>query len=375
MVYDQNRISLHKEYIDVPPLKEGPSEPLKIVVNRLTPLEMCFDLIHVDASLANAFRRTMIAEVPTIAFERVYMKNNTSIIPDEVLAHRIGLVPIKCHPKWMSWCKDVKNDSECTDTDTLVFNLKIKCDYKRVPKGKGKAAKDTEEKDPSELYENHIVYSHHFKWEPMGNQEKNFMDLAQGKREFSEYWSKLEKEHYETYGNTMEGIERDIIHTLYDDIILAKLRPGQEIDFDVHAVKGIGREHAKWSPVSQASYRLLPEIHLKENIYDKDAEMFQKCFPEGVIEIEMENGKKKAVVKDARNDTVSRECLRYDEFKNKVALKRVRDHFIFNIESMGQYDSPVEIFLESCKVLTQKCIDVRESLDRLEKKLTGKDKK
>ena len=39
------------------------------------------------------------AEVPTIAFEYIYIKNNTSVIVDEVLAHRIGLLPIQVDPR------------------------------------------------------------------------------------------------------------------------------------------------------------------------------------------------------------------------------------------------------------------------------------
>lgn len=41
----------------------------------------------------------MIAEVPTMAIEKVYVSNNTSIIHDEVLAHRLGLIPIKADPQ------------------------------------------------------------------------------------------------------------------------------------------------------------------------------------------------------------------------------------------------------------------------------------
>ena len=33
------------------------------------------------------------------------------------------------------------------------------------------------------------------------------------------------------------------------NIVLAKLRPGQEIDMEVHAVKGVGKDHAKFCPV------------------------------------------------------------------------------------------------------------------------------
>jgi DNA-directed RNA polymerase I and III subunit RPAC1 len=35
------------------------------------------------------------------------------------------------------------------------------------------------------------------------------------------------------------------------DIVLAKLRPGQTIDAEMHAVKGVGKEHAKWCPVGE----------------------------------------------------------------------------------------------------------------------------
>ncbi len=71
---------------------------LKIHINYLSETEMEFDLVGIDASIANAFRRILIAEVPTMAIEKVYIMNNTSIVQDEVLAHRLGMVPIKAHP-------------------------------------------------------------------------------------------------------------------------------------------------------------------------------------------------------------------------------------------------------------------------------------
>lgn len=44
------------------------------------------------------------------------------------------------------------------------------------------------------------------------------------------------------------------------DIMIAKLRPGQYIELEAHAVKGIGANHAKFSPVGTAWHRLYPEI-------------------------------------------------------------------------------------------------------------------
>jgi len=64
---------------------------------------MEFDLVGVDASIANALRRILIAEVPTMAIENVYVFQNTSVIQDEVLAHRLGLIPIKADPGKFGW--------------------------------------------------------------------------------------------------------------------------------------------------------------------------------------------------------------------------------------------------------------------------------
>lgn len=44
------------------------------------------------------------------------------------------------------------------------------------------------------------------------------------------------------------------------NILIAKMRPGQVIDMELHCEKGVGKEHIKWSPVCPASYRLLPEV-------------------------------------------------------------------------------------------------------------------
>lgn len=52
----------------------------------------------IDAPLANALRRVLIADIPTIAFDKAVIYQNTSIIHDEVLAHRIGLIPVLANP-------------------------------------------------------------------------------------------------------------------------------------------------------------------------------------------------------------------------------------------------------------------------------------
>lgn len=75
--------------------------------------------------------------------------------------------------------------------------------------------------DHSLLY---IVLTSHMKWIPMGGQKDRF--------------------------------SQEDVRPVYDDILIAKLRPGHELDIKLHAMKGIGRDHAKFSPVGGLLFSL-----------------------------------------------------------------------------------------------------------------------
>lgn len=53
-----------------------------------------FQLNEVDNAFANGLRRVMLAEIPTLGVEAVTIIQNTSVLPDEMIAHRLGLVPL-----------------------------------------------------------------------------------------------------------------------------------------------------------------------------------------------------------------------------------------------------------------------------------------
>lgn len=98
---------------------------------------------------------------------------------------------------------------------------------------------------------------------------------------------------------------------------------------ELHCVKGVGQDHAKFSPVATASYRLLPHIIFRQPIPPELCDKFVKCFPSGVLAVELDaRGQKKVAVKDMRKDTVSREVLRHKEFEGMIELTRIRDFFM-----------------------------------------------
>lgn len=47
---------------------------------------------------------------------------------------------------------------------------------------------------------------------------------------------------------------------------MPNLLVSQEIELEAHAVKGMGKTHAKWSPVATAWYRMLPEVNFILNV-------------------------------------------------------------------------------------------------------------
>jgi DNA-directed RNA polymerase I and III subunit RPAC1 len=70
---------------------------------------------------------------------------------------------------------------------------------------------------------------------------------------------------------------------------------------------------------------------------------------------------KRATVARPRSCTLCRECIREEGWEEKVALRRVKDHFIFSIESTGAL-RPEVLFTEAIKILTDKCEKVLADL-------------
>ncbi len=57
--------------------------------------EISLQLEGVDRSYANAVRRFCISEVPSMAIDDIVILENSSVLYDEILAHRLGMVPLR----------------------------------------------------------------------------------------------------------------------------------------------------------------------------------------------------------------------------------------------------------------------------------------
>ena len=321
-------------------------------------------MIGCDTSFANALRRILLAEVPTMAIEHVYMWNNTGIVHDEVLAHRIGLIPINVDSRLFEPYGDNDDDKEeeeeATDRNTLVFRLSVKCPHKDPAKRKSAdrneddvasklifteteksvienteleeaafaAARKKAIETPGRPYTMH-VYSKDLTWVPQGDQEEHFPDG---------------------------------IRPVHEDILITKLRPGQEIELEAHCRLGIGRDHAKFSPVATACYRLYTNVELTEPVYDEDAEDLVHLYEPGVFELvsaSVGGRRVEAKVCNPYACTMSRNYMRNPTLAKAVKMTRVPNHFIFSVESVGMY-KPAVLVAEAFRVLQGKCTSLIE---------------
>ncbi len=81
---------------------------MEVRIVHKTENEVHFLVEGINAAFANALRRTMLTRLPTMVIDEVLILENTSVMYDEVLAHRLGLVPLV--------------------TDLTSYNLPDECD-------------------------------------------------------------------------------------------------------------------------------------------------------------------------------------------------------------------------------------------------------
>ena len=132
---------------------------------------------------ANALRRICLNGVPIFAIDTIEVLENTSIMPDEAIAHRLGLIPLKTDSKDIVISEE--NDSESNSRVILTL--------------------DSEEVNDEDNGGSRTVFSNELKGEDGG------------------------------------------VRPISDKIPIVTLAPGQKVKFQAYARLGRGTEHAKWN--------------------------------------------------------------------------------------------------------------------------------
>ena len=149
----------------------------------------------VSLAYANAIRRIALSEVPVMAIDEIVILENSSIIYDELLAHRLGLIPLK--------------------TDLSRYVLPKDCDCGN----------------------------------PLGCLKcRVLLVLDSGAKESVK----------EILSGELISADEAII-PVRSDIPIVKVAPGQKVKLEAYARLGTGKEHAKWQAANVSILKRIKE--------------------------------------------------------------------------------------------------------------------
>lgn len=143
---------------------------------------------NVPRQYVNALRRLSISEVPTLAIDDVVILENSSVMHDEAIAHRLGLIPLR--------------------TDLERFVMPHNCDCKST----------------------------------LGCSKCRVLLVLDSEAN--------EKTKVVTSGELLS--EDELVKPVSKDIPIIILAPSQKLKFEAYARLGVGKDHAKWQPTSAA---------------------------------------------------------------------------------------------------------------------------
>lgn len=143
---------------------------------------------NVPREYVNALRRLAISEVPTLAIDDVVMIDNSSVVHDEAVAHRLGMIPLR--------------------TDLKRFVMPHNCDCKST----------------------------------LGCSKCRVLLVLDSEA--------TERTRIVTSGELKS--EDEEVKPVSNEIPILTLAPGQKIKFEAYARLGNGKSHAKWQPTSSA---------------------------------------------------------------------------------------------------------------------------
>ncbi len=275
---------------------------MELIVRKLDRERIEFLVEGAPLPLLNAIRRYSLAKVPTYAIDEVMIIVNTSAMFDEILAHRLGMIPLTSE-EGLNRLGDIDPD------------LCSKCS-------------EAEEKPSAEFCEKCYVHM--------------ILEVEAGNDEVTVYSSGIKS-------------EDPYIRPAYDNIPIVILAPGQKISLELKARIGRGLEHAKWSPATVAVVRHVPNISIDGSLCNLCGKCIEVC-PKKILKID----DSKVTVNNPYECIICWQCVHSCPLKAiNIAIDENRN--IVKIESSGSLN-PETIVRKSAEILLNELEIISKSI-------------
>ncbi len=255
--------------------------------------------------LVNAVRRACFTDVPVMAIDYVEVFENNTVLYDEIIAHRLALVPLTSEEA----LKKYKRPEECREGDIGDTNCYavLRLEVETGP------------------MEERIVYS-----------------------------------------GDLETLDPDV-RPVHDNIPIVVMAPDQRLRLQAYARLGYGKEHAKWMPVSVAAHKYVPIIEFDVGkIGEECLSCIEMGYPWLVEKMKESKQGRIEILEDVNTSALywcaQRKCANDEGFRLHYDDKR----FIMTIESVGSLP-PKHIVLEAVNAIVRKAENLLTQLDKVRK--------
>ncbi|MFX1467738.1 MAG: DNA-directed RNA polymerase subunit D [Promethearchaeota archaeon] len=250
--------------------------------------KLIFVVEGITIEMANAIRRIILSEIPVMAVDEVIILKNDSPLYDEIISHRLGMIPLTTDLETYK----LPRDCSCGGYGCPLCQVSLTCEVTNTSN------------TPIEIY----------------SKDLNSNDPK--------------------------------IIPVNSNIPIVKIDKNDKVIIEAYAVLGIAKEHVKWQAISNIFYRFYPQIDFDDSKCAKcpDKCIISRMCPERLYDFS--NKKTPILLEDYwKTCTLCNSCQK-DCPEAAIKVQWKENTYIFSIESDGvlPFDTIIEktfeIFLE-----------------------------
>lgn len=258
--------------------------------------KLVFVVEGISVELANAIRRIIISEIPVMAVDEVIILKNDSPLYDEIISHRLGMIPLTTDLEVYK----LPRDCSCGGYGCPLCQVSLTCE--------------------------------------VTNTTNTFLEI---------------------YSGNLNSNDPKIV-PVDPNIPIVKIDKNNQVIIEAYAVLGIGKDHTKFQAVSNIFYRFYPQIEFDDSKCEKcsDKCLVSRMCPERLFDFS--DKKKPTLAEDYWKEcTLCGSCGK-DCLEGAINVSWKDKTYIFSLESDGVLPFDViitktfEIFLEKIDEFVEK---------------------